>query len=47
MMLSTGIIGFAVEIIISLVKGADVYTWEVLALWAVVAICGAIKGARK
>ena len=47
MMLFTGIIGLAIELIISYVRGIDVYTWEILAIWAVVAICGAIKGARK
>lgn len=47
-MMTFGICGMIGELIVKLIRGyVDSFDWMVLGIWAVFAICGAIKEARK
>jgi hypothetical protein len=47
-MMTFGISGMIGELIVKLIRGnIDAFDWMVFAIWAVVAICGAIKEGRK
>lgn len=47
-MMVFGICGMIGELIVNLIRGnIDAYDWMVFAIWAVVAICGAIKRGKK
>lgn len=47
-MMTFGISGMIGELIVKLIRGnVDAFDWMVFGIWAVVAICGAIKGAKK
>lgn len=46
-MMTFGIFGMIGELIVKLIRGyVDAFDWMLFAIWAVVAICGAIKEAR-
>lgn len=46
-MMTFGICGMIGELIVKLIRGSvDAFGWMVFAIWAVVAVCGAIREAR-
>lgn len=46
-MMGFGICGMIGELFVKLIRGnVDAYDWMVFGIWAVVAVCGAIKEAR-
>jgi hypothetical protein len=46
-MMAFCICGMIGELIVKLMRGGvDVFDWMLFAIWAVIAICGAIRGAR-
>ena len=47
-MMTFGISGMIGELIVKMIRwNIDAFDWMVFAIWAVVAICGAIKEGRK
>ena len=46
-MMTFGICGMIGELIVKLIRGyVDVFDWMLFVIWAIVAICGAIRRAR-
>lgn len=46
-MMMFGICGMIGELIVKLIRGnVDAFDWMVFGIWAVVAVCGAIREAR-